>query len=370
MPTTNGVKRAEAPAILVVEDNFQTAMEVCDIVRDSGFAVAGSVARVKNGLQFLSEHPVDGALVDINLNGTYSFSLCAELERRKVPYWFLTGYQPSVIPPAFRRVPRLAKPASATAIRAALESMLPPPREMPALLAVDPPGNIVLQGLELEDWRSLERCLEQTTLYAGEVVERPTQLASHLIFPESGLLSMEAGWGPDGLQLAMIGREGMAGVSLLLGQAAADATVVVQYEGLAWRATASAIGPLLAQNHRLRERLLHGVGGLLTQLSSNAVAAACGTVEQRVARWLGMVSDRLQSHDITMSHEDVARSLGVRRASVTLALQVLEGKGLLRSRRRRVRILGRAQLAALGNIPSRNAAKGAPDPADLRSRIE
>ena len=80
------------PEILIVEDNFLTASEVSDIVRDCGYGVAGTAARVNRGLELLDQKPVDGAIIDINLDGTYSFPLCAELERRKVPYCFLTGY--------------------------------------------------------------------------------------------------------------------------------------------------------------------------------------------------------------------------------------------------------------------------------------
>ena len=81
----------QRPEILIVEDNFLTASEVSDIVRDCGYGVAGTVARVNRGLDLLAERPVDGAIVDINLDGTYSFPLCAELDRRKVPFCFLTG---------------------------------------------------------------------------------------------------------------------------------------------------------------------------------------------------------------------------------------------------------------------------------------
>src|SRR5436190_8475482 len=68
------------PEILVVEDNFLTASEICDAVRHCGFNVAGAVGRLDRGLEFLVERHVDGAVVDINLNDTQSFPLCVELE--------------------------------------------------------------------------------------------------------------------------------------------------------------------------------------------------------------------------------------------------------------------------------------------------
>src|SRR5215831_11047895 len=112
------------PEILIVEDNYLTASEVGDIVRDCGYGVAGTVARITRGLDLLDERPIDGAIVDINLDGTYSFPLCAELDRRKVPYCFLTGYPSSIIPPDFRAAPLLTKPADRQQIGAALSQLL------------------------------------------------------------------------------------------------------------------------------------------------------------------------------------------------------------------------------------------------------
>jgi len=346
MADTTLENAATPPAILVVEDNYPTAMQVCDIVRQSGYAIVGPVARVKNGLEFLSGRPVDGAIVDINLSGTYSFPLCAELDRRKVPFSFLTAYRHTSIPPAFSGVPLLAKPADPAAIRAALAAMLPQRQVKPAPEPVRPLGNILLDGLTADDRAALEPYLEQGRLHAGDILERPEVPAAHLVFPVSGLLSMEAGTGRNRVEVAMVGREGMAGCSLLVGGAAAY-TVMVQYDGVALTLPPLPLRELMARNHRLRERLLRGVSGLIGQISSNALAAARRTIEQRVARWLLMATERLQSSEIAVTHDDLARMLGVRRAGVTLALHMLEGEAALRSKRCRVHILDRARLSEL-----------------------
>src|SRR5215216_1730757 len=99
---TGGLDRAPRaagkPKILVVEDNYLTARAVCDTVEACGYMVAGSVARVESGLDFLAAGDLDGAVVDIDLDGTMSFPLCAELRRRGVPFLFLTDYTRSIIP--------------------------------------------------------------------------------------------------------------------------------------------------------------------------------------------------------------------------------------------------------------------------------
>lgn len=344
-PRTSG-----PPAILVVEDNFLTASTVCDIVRDCGFAVAGSVARLSKGFEFLDKHEVDGAIIDVNLDGTLAFPLCSHLERRGVPYWFLTGVQPSIIPAAFRRAPLLHKPVDPIEIRSALSSLvrnLPVPEPALSVWPAAERGNDLWQALDEDDRRALELAMENVALQAGDVLDQPAAPASHLVFPLSGIVSLEWGTEDSRLQVAMVGRDGMVGLSLLLGQGPAVGRTVVLYEGRALRVAGAAVKARLSQSQRLREVLLRGVGNVLAQLSSNALAAGRGTIDQRVARWLLMVSSRLGTSDISLTHDAVAQALGVRRAGVTVALHVLEGKQALRSTRGRVRILDRARLAAL-----------------------
>jgi CRP-like cAMP-binding protein/CheY-like chemotaxis protein len=333
------------PAILVVEDNYLTASAICDIVRDCGFTVAGSVGRLSKGLEFLAEHEVDGAIIDVNLGGTLAFPLCAHLERRGVPYWFLTAYQPSVIPAPFRRAPLLAKPADPIEIRSALTALLRSPAVPAAFTAQR--GNALLQGLDEADWTALEPAMEWIALRPGDILEQPGAQAAHLVFPLSGIVSLE--WGSDDsrLQVAMVGREGVVGTALLLGDGTAVGGATVLYEGSALRIDGATARARLAQSHRLRELLLRSAGGVLAQVSANALAAGRGTIDQRVSRWLLMVSARLGSNDFALTHETVAQALGVRRAGVTVALHVLEGKQALRSTRGRVRIFDRGRLGAL-----------------------
>ena len=82
MPEHVHVAKDRTPAILVAEDNFLTASDICGIVRDCGYAVAATVPHVQTGIEFLTRHRVDGAIIDIDLRGAYSFPLCAELDRR------------------------------------------------------------------------------------------------------------------------------------------------------------------------------------------------------------------------------------------------------------------------------------------------
>jgi CheY-like chemotaxis protein len=97
--------------ILVVEDNMLIAETIVDMVESCGCAVVGPAPNLERGLSLLERETVDGALLDVNLSGTFSFPLAAVLTERGVPFVFLTGYDDGTIfPVAFRGVRRVNKP--------------------------------------------------------------------------------------------------------------------------------------------------------------------------------------------------------------------------------------------------------------------
>ena len=104
-------KPLEGLRILVVEDNFLAAEVVRDALERSGCTVVGPVGRVADGLHLAEQEKLDGAVLDINLNGDRCFPIAHALANRGVPFVFLTGYDSStVIPAELRATPRLAKP--------------------------------------------------------------------------------------------------------------------------------------------------------------------------------------------------------------------------------------------------------------------
>lgn len=101
--------------ILVVEDNFLAAEVVRDMLECSGCTVIGPVARVSDGVRLAEQETLDGAVLDINLNGDWSFPIARALRQRDVPFIFLTGYDDAaIIPPELRPVRRLGKPIVST----------------------------------------------------------------------------------------------------------------------------------------------------------------------------------------------------------------------------------------------------------------
>jgi DNA-binding response OmpR family regulator len=113
------------PQILVVEDNVLYAEVVSDFVVGHGFEVAGPVSTLEKGLEYAQSAELDGAILDINLNGRYCFPICAALAARHIPFVFLTAYDRStIIPREFRSTPLLSKPFNPNAMNDELEKMV------------------------------------------------------------------------------------------------------------------------------------------------------------------------------------------------------------------------------------------------------
>jgi len=114
-PTLSGLN------ILVVEDAFLIAMDLSDQLTDSGCEVIGPAASVRQALDQIDGIAVDGALLDVNLDGERSFPIAEWLAARGIPFVFLTGYDsPMAFPDAFRLAPRLSKPVDPQALKEAI----------------------------------------------------------------------------------------------------------------------------------------------------------------------------------------------------------------------------------------------------------
>jgi CRP-like cAMP-binding protein len=359
------------PKILVIEDNSLVADAICDLVRDCGCDVAGAVGHVQHGVQFLSDCAVDGAVVDINLHGSLSFPICDELQRRKVPFLFLSGYAvQSSVPPQFRNARFLTKPVDAGLFKSALaEFRLTPandkgPRRW---------GNALLDQLGNDDITLLETKLERVALREGQLIEAAMQPAAHVHFITSGLVSLMAR-SPRGrrIELSQIGAEGAAGLSALLdskGTSVVDAEV--QLGGSAWRMATGDLRAILRLHRSLHDQMLNHVHSLMAQIAETTLATGHAKIEQRLARWLLLAADRCGSFKLPITHEQLSRSLAVRRSGITVALHMLESRHLIRSQRKLVEILDQEGLMreveglhGWSESPTMNGAPGGPEDQD------
>jgi CRP-like cAMP-binding protein len=207
-------------------------------------------------------------------------------------------------------------------------------------------GNRLLDTLPEESWDLIEPHLRQATLAKGQVVEEEGRPSSALYFPVKGGISLELGFGRRPLQLALIGREGLIGTALLLGGMALG-TARVQFEGTAWMLSAASLGPCLEESPQLHRHLLTAVAALLGRLSRVAWSGGHGMIENRLAGWLIAAAECLDDDHIELTHQATSEVLGVRRPSVTIALQALEERRIIQHRRGVLRILDKQRLAAV-----------------------
>src|SRR5262245_35128848 len=100
--------------VLVCDDNLLIADVVADFLRECGLEPVGPVGRLESAMQMARERALDGAILDINLNGRPCFPVCAILSARGIPFIFLTGYPRAAIPIEYRSAPLVIKPFEAT----------------------------------------------------------------------------------------------------------------------------------------------------------------------------------------------------------------------------------------------------------------
>jgi DNA-binding response OmpR family regulator len=125
--TTKSATENSAPLaglrVLVVEDDYFIADEICNTLRDGGAEVLGPSPDIQHGLDMVRSERLDCAVLDINLHGDLAFNLASELRRRGTPSIFATGYDQSVLPGAFSDSPRLEKPVNLTELLRIVQSV-------------------------------------------------------------------------------------------------------------------------------------------------------------------------------------------------------------------------------------------------------
>lgn len=330
------------PRIMIVEDNYLMAQQVGDFVRRCGYSVVGAAFSVESGLAMVAEQPLEGAVLDIDLGGEPSYPICRALAAKALPFLFMTSDSPPhlLIPPEFRNAPHITKPFEPAEFRAALHGLVGMPPPSAALGESTAFGNDVLDTLDPAFRALLMPCLESISLRAGERLQAVGRLAAFVYFPAQGIISMFAGdTRLTRIEVATIGREGMTAPGLLLGVMTAGNELVVQASGTAWRISAVKLRHLAGIHGGLRQHLLDHAGRAWRQIMDSASYNGRATIVERLARWLVQASHRLGSRHLVLTHDTLAEILGVRRPSITTALQALEGRRLIRSTRRAIVVL-------------------------------
>jgi CRP-like cAMP-binding protein len=182
-------------------------------------------------------------------------------------------------------------------------------------------------------------------LNRGDVLVEPDQPIQHVYFIEEGITSIVANTA-DGrrIEVGLCGRDGMAGVPVLLGADRTPHETFMQVAGSALRIEVEPLRVAIGRSPTLHGLLLRYVHAITIQTGQTALSNGSYRIEERLARWLLMCHDRLDRAELLLTHEFIAIMLGVRRPGVTQALQVLEGERIIRGGRGKITVLDRAKL--------------------------
>lgn len=201
--------------------------------------------------------------------------------------------------------------------------------------------------LPRRDRASLLAACESVQLDLGTVLCEPGEATRHVYFPNDCSISLVTVVGGEpGLEVGMVGREGMLGAQLALGVSAIPLHALVQGAGTARRIAAAPFRHELFGSKALQLLLNRYVYVLMTQLATSSACTRFHNVEPRLARWLLMTQDRAHSDSFHLTHEFLAHMMGVRRVGITCAASDLQRHGLIRYHRGDITVLDRAGLEA------------------------
>ena len=206
--------------------------------------------------------------------------------------------------------------------------------------------NNLLAMLPDADWQRWSLLLEQVILVRGQVLCDSGCIPTHVYFPTSAVLSLLYNT-RDGqsCEVAVVGCEGLTGISLFMGGNSTANQVVVQTAGSAFRIPAHAAKQEIAQCTAVLSMMLHCAKELMAQVAHTAACHRFQSIDQLLCRRLMQGLDRSASDTLPMTHELVASLLGVRREGVTSAALRLQEEGLIAYRRGHISVIDRVRLA-------------------------
>jgi len=207
--------------------------------------------------------------------------------------------------------------------------------------------NHLIEILPRRDRARLLALCEPFQLGLADVLCEPGKPLQHVYFPTYGFISLiKLVEGSPGIEVGMVGREGMLGAHLVLGVATCPLRALVQGSGGAWRIDTHAFRTELARSPAMQRCMGKYVYVLMAQLAGSAACLRFHPLGPRLARWLLMSQDRAHADAFHVTHEFLAYMLGMRRVGVTVAASELQRQGLIRYRRGELTVLDRSGLEA------------------------
>jgi len=211
--------------------------------------------------------------------------------------------------------------------------------------ASDPRRNRLLAALPQAEWGRWLPHLEPVNMPLGKVLYESGSRLSHVYFPTTSIVSllyvMEDG---ASAEIAVVGNEGIVGISLFMGGESTPSRALVQSAGQGFRLKSDLMLQEFNRAGPVLHLLLRYTQALITQMSQTAVCNRHHSLDQQLCRWLLLSLDRLNSEELAMTQELIANMLGVRREGVTEAAGNLQQAGLIRYQRGHITVIDRAGL--------------------------
>ena len=212
----------------------------------------------------------------------------------------------------------------------------------------EPEQNHLLNALLPAAWERLYPHLELVEMPLGKALYESGDVLRHVYFLTDSIVSllyvMQDG---ASAEIAVVGNEGLIGISLFMGGETTPSRAIVQSAGHAYRLIGQRLKDEFHRNGEMQILLLRYTQALLTQMAQTAVCNRHHSVDQQLCRWLLLSLDRLSSNELTMTQELIANMLGVRREGVTEAAGKLQKLGVIHYSRGKITILDRPKLEQL-----------------------
>ncbi|MBE9035081.1 Crp/Fnr family transcriptional regulator [aff. Roholtiella sp. LEGE 12411] len=209
------------------------------------------------------------------------------------------------------------------------------------------PANKLLAALPTSEYERLIPHLKFVELSFNQIIYEAGEPITHVYFPNQSMISivtiMEDG---STVEAGIVSNEGMVGIPVILGGDTTTTTAMVQVADGAMRMDADVLKTEFNRGGALQSLLLRYVQAQYTELAQGVACNRLHTLEERLARWLLTITDRLESVDFLLTQELIAQMLGVRRSGVTVAASTLSRAGIIRYNRGRISILNRETLEA------------------------
>ncbi|MEH2284518.1 MAG: Crp/Fnr family transcriptional regulator [Nostoc sp.] len=209
------------------------------------------------------------------------------------------------------------------------------------------PPNKLLAALPSQDYERLVPHLKLVSLPVQQILYEAAEPITHIYFPDKSVVSivttMEDG---STAEVGIVSNEGMVGIPVILGDNTTTTTAFVQIAGAAMQIDANVLRAEFNRGEALQTLLLCYVQAVYSELAQGAACNRLHTLEERLARWLLTVSDRLESEEFPLTQEFIAQMLGVRRSGVTVAASTLSRAGMIAYQRGHISILNREDLEA------------------------